>query len=135
MDGLQPSSAESSPRCDVHRICRPTIVGRRATTRTTSPGSTREKSGANTNASRLFLIAERSVSCSASTPPPRMKEVIVLRVIQNWNMHGGIGVVLREKEGDRRFVIFVDHAVGHAIIHGLAALPSIRPLTHDLLLH
>jgi uncharacterized protein len=64
-----------------------------------------------------------------------MKEVVVLRIIQNWNMHGGIGVVLREKEGDRRFVIFVDHAVGHAIIHGLATLPSIRPLTHDLLLH
>ena len=48
-------------------------------------------------------------------------------------MVGGIGVVLKEKDGERRFVFFVDHAVGTAIIQGLETLPTHRPLTHDLL--
>ena len=63
-----------------------------------------------------------------------MKEAAVHRIIQNWNMQGTIGVVLKEKEGDRRFVFFVDHAVGSAIILGLESLPTHRPLTHDLLI-
>ena len=63
-----------------------------------------------------------------------MKEVTVIRVIQNWSMQGAIGVVLKEKDGDRRFIFFVDHAVGGAIIRALESLPSHRPLTHDLLL-
>jgi uncharacterized protein len=63
-----------------------------------------------------------------------MKEVVVHRVIQNWNMHGAIGVVMKEKDGDQRFVFFVDPAVGSAIVRALESLPSSRPLTHDLLL-
>jgi uncharacterized protein len=63
-----------------------------------------------------------------------MIQATVIRVVQNWNMQGAMGVVLKEMEGDRRFIFFVDHAVGGAIIRALEGLPSQRPLTHDLLL-
>ena len=29
-----------------------------------------------------------------------MKEAIVQRVVQNWNVHGAVDIVLLEKEGD-----------------------------------
>lgn len=85
---------------------------------------------------RTTARIQSSSGVSSAFPPPHfMKEVLVHRVTQHWNMQGAIGVVLKEKEGDRRMIFFVDHAVGWAIIRALESLPSHRPLTHDLLLH
>jgi bifunctional DNase/RNase len=61
-----------------------------------------------------------------------MKQAAIERVFQDWTK-GGMGVVLKEKDADRRLVFFFDSMVGAAIVRALESLSPQRPQPHDLL--